>query len=618
MVNSSYKIYLNRKRGISTIVGGIIFLVLLTAGFSTFFVAMDVQSDTVNAQRAVSDSIIEKTQEKFSIGVATDDSTPWHTLGIQVKNEGTNPIQISNIWIINKTQIGQPAKSIPISSSDAYIPAGYSLSILETQRLTIDPALIPGDSDLYDIKVVSTIGTIKQTELNVGGNNYLQAELFTIPPDVRLNENVTLALRVTNVGSTDVTGIAPDLDFNPNGIEVGKETWLSVPEFILKSGGIPQSPVDLKPSESVIFYWHSTLTNSGTVGEKVKFTNSASGIESATGFGVSSNSASDKMAVQDDLGGASGEEVVLKDHLFAQPGIFMIVPNTFGDNDLQGIWAITVANPTDAPMDVNKITMSVLFAGANDNQWIFIDGCPRTNIAPTLNHWDCPNENQLVWFDGVGPPFDLQTINPRSAFTFLVTVKPGSIQGSGGGLDSVVLHTAVFTSLGSFGQTSWATSMIDDDEAIVNVYSSDVVDSIDPNNVEGSRVGINSGDTERFRVVLGNLDTDAPAKFIRQGAKLIINIPKEWTLIEPLIGNTGFDAPVQINHFPDDSTQIVATLSADLATGGKTITFDLVAPSPSCDKMYVMHILANGMTGLDNPIGPIAETVLQVDVAGCP
>jgi len=88
MVESSYKNYLNRKRGISTIVGGIIFLVLLTAGFSTFFVAMDVQSDTINAQRTISNSIIEKTQEKFSIGVATDDTNPWHELGIQVKNEG--------------------------------------------------------------------------------------------------------------------------------------------------------------------------------------------------------------------------------------------------------------------------------------------------------------------------------------------------------------------------------------------------------------------------------------------------------------------------------------------------------------------------------------------------
>ena len=34
---------------------------------------MDVQSDTINAQRTISESIIEKTQEQFTISAATDD-----------------------------------------------------------------------------------------------------------------------------------------------------------------------------------------------------------------------------------------------------------------------------------------------------------------------------------------------------------------------------------------------------------------------------------------------------------------------------------------------------------------------------------------------------------------
>ncbi len=611
MVESSYKIYLNRKRGISTIVGGIIFLVLLTAGFSTFFVAMDVQSDTVNAQRAVSDSMIEKTQEKFSIGVATDDSNPWHKLGIQVKNEGTNPIQISNIWIINKSQLGLPAKSIQISSSDAYIPAGHSLSILENQRLTIDPALIAGDNDLYDIKVISTLGTIKQTELNVGGNNYLQAELFTIPPDVRLNENVTLALRVTNVGPTDITGIAPDLDFDPIGIEPGKETWLSVPELI------PQIPVDLKPSESVIFSWQSTLTNTGTVGEKVKFTNSASGIESSTGFGVSSNTASDKMAVQDDLGGASGEEVVLKDELFAKPGIFMTVPNMFGDDNEEAIWAVTIANPTAAPMIITKISVSVLFAGANDNHKIFEAPCPNTDYTsiPT-NYWSCPNQNQLVWYDDTSP-FYTHSIPPKSAYTFLLTVRPGGVTNPPG-LDSVVLHTAVFTTLGTFGETKWITAISKTTEALVNVYMTDDTTApySDLTQIKANRLGILPGATETFHIVLD--DRNVSSQHIEAGAQLIINVPKGWVVTGP-ITDDGFTGIPTLTTFPDDSSQIVGILTSDLLSGGKMITFSAIAPSPSCEKMYIMHVLANGQTNNDRPIGPVSEIVLQVDPPGpCP
>ena len=86
----------HRNRGVSSIVGGIIFLVLLTAGFSSFFVAMDVQSDTIDAYQDMSDLIRKKTQEQFSIAAATDDINNYQ-LGIQVKNEGPNPIQISNI-----------------------------------------------------------------------------------------------------------------------------------------------------------------------------------------------------------------------------------------------------------------------------------------------------------------------------------------------------------------------------------------------------------------------------------------------------------------------------------------------------------------------------------------
>lgn len=611
MVKNFSKNNLNKKRGISTIVGGMIFLVLLTAGFSTFFLAMDVQSDTIGAQLSVSDSIIEKTQEQFDIAVATDDTNNYQ-LGIQVKNKGPNPVEISDIWIINKTDVNQPAKKIPVNYSDAFIPPGYGSSILENQALYMTP-------DDYEIKVISTLGTIKKAELSVGGNNYLLAELFTIPPAPAHNENVTIALRITNVGPTEITNVQPDLDFNPDGIQPGRETWLSVPEFI------SPSPVTLKPTESTIFSWQSKLNTVGTFEQKIQFFNNATGVESLTGFPVVSNLASDKIVVKDPTGGAGGgTEVVIKDELFARPGIFLVVPNNFGDNGEQGIWGITIANPTEAPMDVSKITTSILFAGANDNQKILDVGCVHTNIPPTLDFWDCPNQNQLVWYDDTGPIFDVQTVPPRSAFSFMTTVEPGQIQGASGGLDSVVLHASVFTSLGAFGETRWTTSMADGSEAIVNAYVSSVIDSTDPDDVEASRIGIPSGNSERFNVVLADMDDEA-ADYIRQGAELIINLPKDWTLTNAFVGNTGFVDPVTVNTFPDGSSQIVGTLLANLdGTGpfeltGKTITFDATAPSPACDKMYVMHILANGRTGDDRPIGPVAETVLQVIGTGpCP
>jgi len=609
MVNSSNKIYLNRRRGISTIVGGVIFLVLLTAGFSTFFVAMDVQSDTINAQRTISNSIIEKTQEQFSIAVATDDSNGYK-LGIQVKNEGPNPVQISNFWIINKSLPNQPVYNIPVYYNDAFVTSGSNSSILETQHLTMVP-------DDYDIKVISTLGTIEKTELKVGGNNYLLAEMFTIPPDVRLNENVTVALRVTNVGPTLITGINPTA-LLVDGAEI---TILLLHPWI---NGVPELvspviiPIDLEPTESTIFTWQSNLNGAGLISGKIKFSSSASGTESTTGFVVTSNTASDKLTVRDPKGGA-GEEIVIKDELFAKPDVFMIVPNTFGTNTDEGLWGITVANPTDAPMEVIKVSVTALYATANSNQEIFTSGDDHTNIQPQPNdYWSIPNDNQLVWYD---PGGSSQTIPARSAFTFLVTADPGKVT-IGNALDSVVIHASVFTSLGAFGEASWTTSMAKATEAIVNVYLYEEFPPANPPGtyvdttfMQGSRMGISSGSTETFHIVLAELG----GVNVLPGAKLIINVPKDWAVVGGSISDDGFNGTPILTPFPDGSAQIVGELSSSLSSGGKLISFEAVAPSVLCDKMYVMHVLANGKTTGNKPIGPLAEIVLQVNPAGaCP
>jgi hypothetical protein len=610
----SFKNHQNRRRGISTIIGGIIFIVLLTAGFSSFFVAMDVQSDTVNTQRTISDSIIEKTQEQFSIGAATGPCVNQCPLGIQVKNEGPNPIQISNVWIINKSLPNQPAKNIPINYGDAFIPSGYGISILENQVLKMDAPLAPPAPDVYDIKVVSAIGTIKQTELNVGGSNYLLAELFTIPPDVRLNENVTIALRVTNVGPTLITGIVPNVLLAddvalPHGWVNGMPELVS-PVII---------PAELEPTESTIFSWQSNLNGAGLIGGKIKFSNFATGTESTTGFTINSNTASDKLTVRDPKGGA-GEEIVIKDELFGKPDVFMLVPNTFGTNADEALWGITVANPTDAPMEVTKVSITALYATANSNQEIFTVNCDNTNIAPSIpgDFWSCPNDNQLIWYDPAGYT---HTIPARSAFSFLVTADPGKVS-TGTHMDSVIIHASVFTSLGAFGEASWNTSMKKTNEALVNVYLYEEFPPanppgtyIDTNFMQSSRLSIPSASTQTFHVALAELG----GVNILPGATLIINVPKDWAVDIPSISDDGFTGTPTHFPFPDGSSQIVGTLTNSLASSGKIISFDAVAPSVLCDKMYVMHVLANGKTTGNNPIGPLAEIVLQVNPAGvCP
>jgi archaellum component FlaF (FlaF/FlaG flagellin family) len=603
MVNKFSKNNLSKKRGISTIVGGMIFLVLLTAGFSTFFLAMDVQSDTINAQLSVSDSVIDKTQEQFEIAVATDDSNNYQ-LGIQVKNKGSNPVEISDIWIINKSQANQPAKKIAVDYSDAFIPPGYGSSILEKQTLY----MIPND---YDIKVISTLGTIKKAELNVGGNNYLLAEMFTIPPDVRLFENVTVALRVTNVGPTTITGIAPDnnppINDNP--------PWVASSEFV------SVSPVDLEPSESTIFSWHTTLTGAGTIGEKLKFTNLASGIESTTGFSVSSNTASDKIVVRQDDGGGEGDLIVLTQDLLARPEIFLITPSSFGKSPgAEGVWATNIVNPTNATMEVSKVTFSAVVPGANNNDQFFhfqAGNCDHDAIYPNVDsEWNCPTENQLVWKDVL----NTEKISPFSVKTFAVGVEP---DGSGNSpLEGVLIQSSVFTTMGAFGKSGYESSKNDSSEPIVNVYLSDNTQSRDYDDINGTRKGIPSGNTEFFNIVLADMDNDVSTRInsALPDTRLVINVPKGWGL-PSIVSNDGFDPTITINKWADNSSQIMATLASPIGDGATdddntaTIRFSSVAPTVGNDQLYVMYVLADGATDSGWNIGPLAEIVLQVKAA---
>jgi len=151
------------RRGISTIVGGVIFLVLLTGGFSTFYIALDVQKDTINTQREISKSIVEKTLEQFEISTGTNPVD--NTFEIQVENQGVNPVEITNIWIINKTS-PYPANSYDVDYEDAFVPPGFSTQILENTPLSLSPGQ-------YDIKVVSALGTIvTEKEFDPSGDGF--------------------------------------------------------------------------------------------------------------------------------------------------------------------------------------------------------------------------------------------------------------------------------------------------------------------------------------------------------------------------------------------------------------------------------------------------------------
>ena len=177
----------------------------MIAGFSVLSLALDAQTDIVTTQRIVSDNEIKKQQETFGVFASTDGND---ILNLSINNQGQNPVEVSSMWIINKTLPDQPVKRYTISYDDAFVPPNFVSNVISTQTLEMTP-------DTYDIKVISALGTIKTVVMdnNGGAASDLRVELFTDPPDPVIGKNVTVALMATNTGLVDTINNVRTLQF---------------------------------------------------------------------------------------------------------------------------------------------------------------------------------------------------------------------------------------------------------------------------------------------------------------------------------------------------------------------------------------------------------------------
>ena len=594
ILNSSFSP--DSRRGISSVVGALIFTVLMIAGFSAMSLALDSQTDIVNTQRVVAEIELKKQQEQFGIAVFTDAN---NILNVSVDNNGQNPVEISRVWITNKTLATQPAKPFSVNSDDAFVPTGFTSNVLSSQPLYMIP-------DTYDVKVISTLGTVKITEVTVGSassSGGLRAELITDPPDVIIGQNVTVAMVVTNTGSSTIENVTPN-----------SPTVTPFAAVVASSSPIPTS-VDLTPGESVLFSWDYTI--SGTSGDDVTFSSYASGTDIEDSTIVTSNTISDvsTLRLPTDGGEPNPEDlIVLTQDLLAKPAIFTIIPGPFGDDDQKALWGVNIVNPTAQDLYVNKIVFSAVSTqGTGSDVIINAGSCAPVNIPGTPSGtWECPANNQLMWKNLVNPAL----VPGYSSVSFLVKISPGAISGGpSASLETIPVTANVFTTLGQFGKAGYATSLDNAGAPLANVYLTDNPGSTSDSDILSSISGITSGSTVRLNATLADFDTGS-SQFIDEAvSRLIINIPKGWT--NPTVINApGFIVVSPIQTYLDGSSQIVGLLQSDLTGSGgvaQTIEFEITAPTVTTTQLYVMYILADGTTTNGfTALGPLSEVVLQV------
>ena len=331
MIQKKSYFYPQNRRGLSSVVGALFFTVLMIAGFSVLSLALDAQTDIVTTQRIVSDVEIKKQQEEFGVLVSTDAND---LLNVSVNNQGQNPVEITSVWITNKTLPTQPAKRFTINYDDAFVPSGFVSNVISTQSLEMTP-------DKYDIKVISSFGSIKTVELdtNGGGSTGLRAEIITDPPDPVIGKNVTTAMIVTNTGDSPIYNVYPDtLDTSTTGSGT-----------ITTSLPTPSGVATLTGGASVMFTWDSLVT--GSSGDVLSFSSYAIGDGP-----VNSNPVSDTSLLRlAGEGGGNPDPDIVNDDLLARPQLFFIIPSSQGKStEAQATWGINVVNPVNANMEVSN------------------------------------------------------------------------------------------------------------------------------------------------------------------------------------------------------------------------------------------------------------------------
>ena len=652
-----------KRRGLGTIVGGLIFLILMVSAFSMLGVALQTQSDMGEAARIVANANLARQQEDFKINVYTDSN---QLLTVDVQNLEQNVVEVFSLVITNQTGVvavadGYPVNIHDIPSNTSFVTSGKTENIVSTTPITLALAVNPGDIELYHFKVISSLGTIKTQSVScddtacgaiasAGGG--LTATLFLDGPNAVNTKTSTAIMFVTNTSPVAITNVQPTAGFSPVfcddlwTVDVSGATENLFVEDVDPCIVSPSSPITLDPHGTALFKWDGTIA--GDIGAVFTFCSAVSGDHPDDGPITSGGPSCDSVTVIDPNDcdgcgpGTDGTDTPLDDKFITRPELFLTIPSPFGsygnpagaEPDSRAIWGANVVNPTDTVMLIHKITITAFAPTANNNILIVEPGgssdldCLPQDISPgngtfpgtkaqEAGFWSCPGENTIMWKNFANPII----LPPQSVYPFIVNV-----QGDAGGNDdveSVLVDSTVVTTSGAFGKGNYQSTKYEYG-MYASIYGHEDVDSVDISKIETERRNIPSDSIQKFRINLAETDHDA-STWINAGTKIIVNVPRAFTevAVDYTPGETtgiilgAVDVEPSVVIHPDGTTQIIATTNVNIGNTdfpeARTLTFTARAPIVATPQLMVMYTLAVGEGTNGNTVGPLAEIILQVD-----
>ena len=240
------------RRGISSIIGMIFLIVILSSVIGYFTYAIDLVEQ-------VNDQVIMKGIERFDqfkenfevTNIRIDDGK----FNLTIKNTGQLPINFTRLWVNNVTDNSWPLQNFTINKVSS---PGQVLNNVG-QNLN----LYALESQSYTLRLVTERGNTFNVQISSPQDKALEMNLFTVPRSVLTGHDVTIWYGVTNnlTDGSILQLITPQIKDPPDTTGVASATYIK--------GPIPATKESLMNGDTAFFKWIYKVD--GNVGDTIAF-----------------------------------------------------------------------------------------------------------------------------------------------------------------------------------------------------------------------------------------------------------------------------------------------------------------------------------------------------------
>ncbi len=237
------------RRGLSTVIGAVFFVIIFTTTIAYVTYDMNLLNNFSRAVVVKNQADADVNHEAFAI---TKLSINNNKFNITVQNSGNIPINMTRLWIQNKTDVSWGTSKYVLNQ---VVYPGHTLTNIG-QSLSLKALTSQG----YDINLVTARGNTKEFFVNSVSQQPVSLQLFALPDTGPYNFNTTLLFAITNNMSNNnvLSNILPNMTVTPTGTTA-----------TLISGPSPASYPLLPNGDVAYFQWKYKI--SGPMGGTVKF-----------------------------------------------------------------------------------------------------------------------------------------------------------------------------------------------------------------------------------------------------------------------------------------------------------------------------------------------------------